>query len=387
LGLAADSVPLQYRDAPQRRRTAEVPDASAAGTSDDVFESSSDALMHQGFGTHYVNAWVGTPPQRVALIVDTGSHMTAFPCTGCKGCGSHVDPYFDIEASSTFEAIADRQECELGNWRELRGDCFMSQRYVEGSRWYAFEARDTLYIGANDSLAMAFNFGCQMHETRLFVTQLADGILGMNRHPNTLDSQLAAKGLLPERSFALCLSLGGGLMKFGGPAVHTHQEDMQYISLVEGNNNFYTVQLEAVYIGDHKVQTNATTWSTGKGTIVDSGTTDTYLPRAGADAFRQAWKAAVGSDSYSNKPVRRTLHQIAALPAVTFEFEGGVRVVMPPEVYMERRKNAQHMYVPRIYLDEHQGAVLGANFMQGHDVHFDPGSGRIGFARADCDAS
>jgi hypothetical protein len=38
--------------------------------------------------------WVGSPtPQRQTVIVDTGSHFTAFPCTGCDGCGEsyHTD--------------------------------------------------------------------------------------------------------------------------------------------------------------------------------------------------------------------------------------------------------------------------------------------------------
>jgi len=56
-------------------------------------ESSSDgsatAPMFEGLGTHYSFIWVGTPAQRVSVIMDTGSHHTAFPCTGCK-CGKHV---------------------------------------------------------------------------------------------------------------------------------------------------------------------------------------------------------------------------------------------------------------------------------------------------------
>ena len=53
-----------------------------------------------GFGegaadhTHYAHVYVGTPAQRVSVIVDTGSHHTAFPCSGCKSCGKHTDPYF-----------------------------------------------------------------------------------------------------------------------------------------------------------------------------------------------------------------------------------------------------------------------------------------------------
>lgn len=40
--------------------------------------------LHAGYGTHYAYLYVGTPAQRVSVIIDTGSHWTAFPCTGCK---------------------------------------------------------------------------------------------------------------------------------------------------------------------------------------------------------------------------------------------------------------------------------------------------------------
>jgi hypothetical protein len=45
--------------------------------------------LSQGYGTHYANLWVGSPiPQRQSVIVDTGSHFTAFPCVGCVKCGA-----------------------------------------------------------------------------------------------------------------------------------------------------------------------------------------------------------------------------------------------------------------------------------------------------------
>lgn len=33
--------------------------------------------------------WIGTPPQRFALIVDTGSTVTYVPCSTCEQCGKH----------------------------------------------------------------------------------------------------------------------------------------------------------------------------------------------------------------------------------------------------------------------------------------------------------
>ena len=43
-----------------------------------------DLPLHAGYGTHYAFMYVGTPAQRVSVILDTGSHWTAFPCTGCR---------------------------------------------------------------------------------------------------------------------------------------------------------------------------------------------------------------------------------------------------------------------------------------------------------------
>lgn len=72
--------------------------------------------LAQGYGTHYVTLWVGSDtPQRKTLIVDTGSHHTAFPCRGCKRCGEkhHTDKYFDPEMSKTFHTLTCR-ECMWG---------------------------------------------------------------------------------------------------------------------------------------------------------------------------------------------------------------------------------------------------------------------------------
>ena len=55
--------------------------------------SQSISPLFLGYGTHYAFLWVGSPPQRRSVIIDTGSHNTAFPCVGCK-CGKHVSFFF-----------------------------------------------------------------------------------------------------------------------------------------------------------------------------------------------------------------------------------------------------------------------------------------------------
>ena len=120
--------------------------------------------LYQGYGTHYVDLWVGTPPQRQTVIIDTGSSVTAFPCSGCDHCGSnpatgeqyHLDDDFDTSASSTYrEKACDpsvRAPCDLGmclahshNGQAMGHHCQVTVSYAEGSSWTAVEGVDVVY--------------------------------------------------------------------------------------------------------------------------------------------------------------------------------------------------------------------------------------------------
>ncbi len=89
-----------------------------------IYNNYQSVPLSQGYGTHFANVWVGTPvPQRKTVIVDTGSHYTAFPCTGCNDCGAphHTDPYYRPENSKTFQQLQcndcqDDVPCEDSKW-------------------------------------------------------------------------------------------------------------------------------------------------------------------------------------------------------------------------------------------------------------------------------
>jgi len=357
----------------------------------------SEAPLWEGIGTHYVHIYVGTPPQRVSVIVDTGSHHTAFPCDGCKNCGKHTDPYFNPKKSSTSQTVGCSQ-CKAAAHCVSRR-CEFSQSYTEGSSWKAIQIIDKLWPGGqvaesepaamqNQKLAVDFMFGCQFSETGLFRTQKADGIMGLSANALTLVPQMRTQHKSNNQAFSLCFMKGGGIMTIGGADPVMQDEPMVLVPLSK-TTGWFTVHLEYVSVGGKKLDVQDGVYNSGKGVIVDSGTTDTYLPRKMAGQFKKAWKDIVGKD-YGNTKMTFSDEDFAKLPIVSFTFkdvEGNKRTIdVRPDAYMERANASRSAksYVPRIYVNEGQGAVLGANFMQDYNVLFDQDNKRVGFARSRC---
>jgi len=421
--------------------------------------------LYQGYGTHYVDLWVGSPtPQRQTVIVDTGSGVTAFPCEECKGCGDsyHTDHYFKESQSETFR-VSKCDECFRGYCATI-GDskkCRISMSYAEGSSWSAYEAIDLCYAGGPHDVALnvegpmtnlqniktdhidpvdasqfAFElaFGCQISITGLFITQLADGIMGMENEKTSFWKQMHLKKAIPRPEFSLCFSrsdqaqrdgTGAGAMTLGGVDTRLHASPMVFAENFRGSG-FYAVHLKAVYLregggvsaqtsqGDmvrmHNLGLSEAQLNKGN-VIVDSGTTDTYFSSTLAKPFKKMWKDLTGKD-YSHNPISLTTDEIDALPTIMlvmtgFYEDGGpdgnpddiagytgdtdlsdnprdVVIAIPAAHYMEYDPDTKK-YVARFYTEESSGSVLGANAMMGHDVYFDTALGRIGFAESSCD--
>lgn len=413
-------------------------------TTGGFFNNYQSVPLSQGYGTHFANVWVGTPtPQRKTVIVDTGSHYTAFPCHGCQNCGRqhHTDPYFRPENSNTFHKLQcseceDRVACD-------GGDCKFSQAYTEGSSWEAVQVKDQFYCGGTDVLdsvspsdrkyAIEFMFGCQISMTGLFITQLADGIMGMSAHPATLPKKLYDKRKIEHNMFAMCYrrELGtskrgvtAGSMTLGGISSNLDTGPFVFARNV-AKVGWYTVYVKNIFIRsgggqsaksvDHrhhtiKVPVNVKTLNSGKGVIVDSGTTDTYLNKKVAKEFTNAWKRVTGI-AYSHLPMSLTLEQLRSLPTILIQCQAlspdielsmedydalpgyagsldpsspsDLLVAIPATSYMDYSPISKQ-YMSRLYFTESVGGVLGSNTMQGHNVLFDWQNGRIGFAESSC---
>ena len=367
--------------------------------------TSVSALKTEG-GTHYTELFVGSPPQRRGLIIDTGSHFMAFPCSGCSDCGlEHENDYFNVDYSASSNVL-DCDQCE--ELKSFCGDnnmCYLKQSYVEGSSWTAIQVEDVVWLGASSEFSsfeimendfVNYVFGCQVAETGLFKKQAADGILGLAMHENGFVQHLVNENVISHKMFSLCLSKVGGQVAWGGMngsgGVSGDETQTQFTHLLQGEHGHFAVTVERLRLNnigvwtseDADVEEAISGFNKGKGTIFDSGTTDTYFPVALSKNFRAVWRQQVGSE-FDNKTRKFASKELARLPTITLVLRGGGEFKIEPAHYLESDLYSDSRKTIRIYLDEPEGAVIGANALFGKNVLFDEENRRIGWHQADCE--
>jgi hypothetical protein len=443
-----------------------------------------DAL-YQGYGTHYVDLWVGCPiPQRQTVIVDTGSSITAFPCAECKECGAdhHLDAFYDQSKSTCFQKMAcgggGPTACSFGQCIPKTGACHVELSYTEGSSWRAYEAVDRVFSGGRHnnntvtttttntnsagttttttpSSSFALHFACQESETGLFQSQLADGLLGMNMHPSSYWYQAYEQGRIFHPSFSLCFNREtshsregtlAGAMTLGGTDSRLHTFTKMIYAKQLNTQGMYALRLVSITLRTGQglsvipssssssahsahddeikgkrptiqalVYINHDTLNEGQ-VMVDSGTTMTYFHKKVKRPFSATWLRTTGHAWDGKSQIFKTLEELEALPTILFQFQASetqnepitttttttlgkdevpeafsvtrdIVVAFPPTHYMKQRVDHPNEYYPQISFTRQTGSVLGANFLMGHDVHFDQEDYRIGFAESDCDYS
>lgn len=302
------------------------------------------------------------------MIVDTGSSITAFPCSGCDHCGDnpatgevyHLDEDFDVKSSTyqQFECAVGQKnkhniKCPLGVCKRPIPDddrqvCEMAVSYAEGSSWTAVEGSDVCYpLGPHETALLDYEtrkaegvgsgmgqidegrafdwmdfrlqFGCQTKVTGLFRSQLEDGIMGMDNRAGAFWMQLRdhykshgrGEASTDEQDFdpnqfALCYDrkpltselstgVGSGALTIGGSDNLLHLTPMVYAENVTPNG-WYKVHVKGMFLRSKggtlldtpqnaryvRVDADESTLNgnvgSNHGIIVDSGTTDTYMP-------------------------------------------------------------------------------------------------------------
>lgn len=216
-----------------------------------------------------------------------------------------------------------------------------------------------------------------------------------------------------------------GMLTLGGMDTRVDFSPMLYARNV-ATSGWFTVFVKNVYVrekggqrakadGPHqrvqKINADIYQMNSGKGVIIDSGTTDTYLHESIARPFEKVWEKVTGGRKYSNEPVKMDEKDLLLLPTVLIQMAAydaaprpdldfhklpglvgdldptssqDILLAIPATHYMEYSPS-KGTYTPRIYFTETKGGVIGANAMQGHNVLFDWENKRVGFAESSCE--
>ena len=323
-----------------------------------VVDFSNTIPAYQGNGAYYIDIFVGSPPQRQTVMVDTGSENTALPCTGCENCGIHINSPFDKLISRSFRYLSCDQ-CLSGSCKPDEDMCVVGTDYVEGSSWIGNEVQD--FVRAEGSISglshknrhsngIQLKFTCMTSNEGQFKAQKVNGIIGMNLNKGSFWNQMYQQGAIGSPQFSMCLrkqpyiplitddGYPSGAITLGGVNNRLNNVDMVYIDLEDPDRTgLFRVQIRKIYVhpnggqrltgvdrlrsGQTLLLTKDTKMANEGGVIIDSGTTDTILAPELKPMIDTIWKEVLGIP-FPTKPMILDPKKLKDWPTMIFQMKG-----------------------------------------------------------------
>ncbi|XP_021892527.1 probable aspartyl protease At4g16563 [Carica papaya] len=388
-------------------------------------------LFAHSYGGYSISLSFGTPPQTVPFVFDTGSSLVWFPCTSrylCSKCFfPNIDPNqipaFIPKLSSSSKLVGCQNlKCSWIFGSDLQSRCQgcdpnlrnCTQACPPYILQYGLGSTAGLLLSETldfpDQTVPNFLVGCSILSSR----QPA-GIAGFGRNPESLPSQMRLKKFsycLVSRRFDETPVSSNLVLETGSGKAHDKIRDVSYTPFLKNPSvsniafqDYYYVSLRKIIIGDKHVKIPYSLLVPGPdgngGTIVDSGSTFTFMERPVFEAVAKEFEAqmrnfsrstAVETQSGLSPCFNISGEKSMRVPKLIFQFKGGAKMVLPSSNYLAfigKPAAVCLMIVSDNAVDESAGslgpAIILGNFQQQNFyVEFDLGKQRFGFAKQRC---
>ncbi|KAK4409114.1 Aspartyl protease family protein 2 [Sesamum angolense] len=382
-------------------------------------------------GAYSISLSFGTPPQSIPMLLDTGSSFSWFPCTKryvCRHCSvssTGISSFIPKESSSakilgcmnpkcgwvhqSFDPNTSCQECQL-----QKTNCTqICPPYI-----ILYGLGSTGGIPMVETLNMPhkkisdFLVGCS-----LFSSGQPAGVAGFGKGVSSLPSQLGIK----KFSYCLVSHKFDNTPKSGFLSMDPESDsnkktgNLSYTPMLKNPvragtsalSDYYYVGLRRITVGGQKVKVSYQQLSPDSdgngGTIVDSGSTFTYMNQAVFDmvsnAFSEQVKEYKRAETMESQTGLRpcfdvTGHDAVKMPALTLHFKGGAEMALPLENYFFAVDDVQKEVVCLSMVTDNTllgpelisgpSVILGNFLMQNFHVEYDLTNERFGFRQQSC---
>ncbi|MED6147815.1 hypothetical protein PIB30_047280 [Stylosanthes scabra] len=372
-----------------------------------------------GSGQYFADLRIGTPPQSLLLVADTGSDLVWVKCSACRNCSVHrpgskflvrhsrtFSPHHCYDSMCRLVPHPSQTQTRTCNHTKIHSPCLYSYSYVDGSTTRGLFSKETTTFNSSSgrvTKVKSFSFGCGFRVSGPSVTGAsfngAQGVLGLGRGTISFSSQL---GRLFGNKFSYCLldytisPPPKSYLTIGASHNDAVLKLFSYTPLVINplSPSFYYIALEGLFVEGEKLPISPSVWDVDKngngGTVVDSGTTLTFLAERAYRQVLAAFRRRVrlpeveGVDLGFDLCVNVSGAGKVKLPTLSFSL-AGKSVLSPParNYFIEAAEGVKCLAIQAV--KEGSGfSVIGNLMQQGYLFEFDRDRSRLGFTRHGC---
>ncbi|XP_053242746.1 beta-secretase 2 [Podarcis raffonei] len=352
-----------------------------------------DNLQGDSGRGYYLELLLGTPPQKLNILVDTGS--SNFAVAGVPN--ADLTSYFNTKVSSTYKLLG----------------TVVSVKYTQGS-WIGTLGTDVVTIpkGINGTFTINIvtiseseNFflkGVQWHgilglaydalaKPSSSVETFFDSLVNQAKIPNIFSLQMCGAGLPVTGT-----GTNGGSLVLGGIEPSLYKGEIWYTPVEK--EWYYQVEILKLEVGGENLNLDCKEYNSDKA-IVDSGTTLLRLPEkvfsAVVGAIIQKSLIQEFSPGFWNGVQlacwAKTEQPWTFFPEISIYLRDenssrSFRITVFPQLYIQPAfETSQNLRCYRFGISSSPNAlVIGATVMEGFYVIFDRAQKRVGFALSTC---